>query len=92
LLALTGDVLYRMADFDRAYSFYLVGIGADAKCARCYLGTGRIHDSAFRRESASKAFEKAYQLDALDPDIILPWGHAQAAGDKPILTVAAQAV
>ena len=70
-----------MADFDKAYSFYLTGIGADQKCAPCYLGTGRVHRTAFRRKSARKAFERAYELDPRDPDVIVALAGAQASDD-----------
>ena len=76
--ALVGEALYHQAEFDKAYAFFLAGIGNDPKCARCFLGAGRIHRTAFRRKSARAAFRKAYELDPLDPDIKVAYATTKA--------------
>ena len=84
--ALVGDVLYRLANFDKAYSFYLAGIGCDAGCSRCFLGAGKVQQTAFRRKSARNAFRKAYELNPEDPDIIIAYATTQANDeDKALL-------
>lgn len=73
LLALQGDLLFRQAEFEKARFAYFAALQEDKNLARAYWGVGRILETERRLKSAKQSFQKAYELDAHDPDIVLAW-------------------
>src|SRR6185437_2245565 len=69
ILAATGDALLRAGGFENARRLYLRGIELDPRCARCFLGSGRVALSSFRRKTARAALAKAFELDPADTEI-----------------------
>ncbi len=58
--------------------FYLSGLTLDPKCARCFLGAGKVHATAFRRCSARATLAKAYALDPPDAGIAEAYARSNA--------------
>jgi len=82
--AVLGDVMYRQADFEKATAAYLVAVSRDSRHARGHLGLGKILASEARHKSAKANFEKAYELDPEDPEIILAWYSTRKDRDERI--------
>ncbi len=83
LRVLLGDIYYRKGDFEKAHLSYLSAIQSDKNVARAYWGAGRVLLTECRYRSAKSLFQKAYELEPDDPDVLLAWGATlQKAADK----------
>lgn len=74
VLATDGDVKFRRGLLEDARDRYQAAIHLDEKCARAWLGMGRIDAAESRRKQSRKAFERAHDLDPNDGDILYYWG------------------
>ena len=73
VLATDGDVKFRRGLLEEARDRYKAAIRLDEKCARAWLGMGRIDAAESHREQSRKAFERAHDLDSNDGDILYYW-------------------
>src|ERR1700724_2364568 len=71
--AMRGDVYFRQALLPEAESEYKAALKLDDKCARAWLGMGRINAAVARPKSAKQAFIRAHELDPLDGDVLYDW-------------------
>ncbi len=68
-----GDVYYRRGSIPQAEEEYRAALKLDDKCARAWLGQGKI-DAVYARRSQSKtAIAKAHDLDSEDSDAFYEW-------------------
>ncbi len=67
---LLGDTYYRMADFERAETFFNAAAATNPSEARAWLGLGRLDLLNFNRRAAREKFARAYALDPRDPEVI----------------------
>lgn len=68
-----GDVYYRRGSIPQADDEYKAALKLDDKCARAWLGQGKV-DAVYARRSQSKtAVGKAHDLDAEDSDAFYEW-------------------
>jgi tetratricopeptide (TPR) repeat protein len=68
-----GDVYYRRGLIPQADDEYKAALKLDDKCARAWLGQGKV-DAVYARRSQSKtAIAKAHDLDAQDSDAFYEW-------------------
>jgi len=68
-----GDVYYRRGLIPQADDEYRAALKLDDKCARAWLGQGKI-DAIYARRSQSKtAIAKAHDLDPEDSDAFYEW-------------------
>src|SRR5579864_2866326 len=68
-----GDVDYRRGLIPQAEDEYRAALKLDDKCARAWLGQGKV-DAVYARRSQSKtAIAKAHELDPLDSDAFYEW-------------------
>ena len=68
-----GDVYYRRGSIPQADDEYKAALKLDNKCARAWLGQGKV-DAVYARRSQSKgAIAKAHDLDAEDSDAFYEW-------------------
>jgi tetratricopeptide (TPR) repeat protein len=68
-----GDVYYRRGLIPQAEDEYRAALKLDDKCARSWLGQGKI-DAVYTRHSKAKAaITKAHELDAQDSDAFYEW-------------------
>jgi len=65
-----GDVYFRSADLPAAEMTYKAAIGLDGRLGRAWLGIGRVFRTAAMRKTAHLYFQRAYELDPNDPEII----------------------
>lgn len=71
--AVRGDVYYRRGLIPQADDEYRAALKLDDKCARAWLGQGKV-DAVYVRRSQSKiAIAKAHDLDAQDSDAFYEW-------------------
>lgn len=73
VLATDGDVKFRRGLLDEARDRYKAAIRLDEKCARAWLGMGRIDAAESHRKQSRQAFERAHDLDSNDGDILYYW-------------------
>ncbi|HKT52775.1 MAG TPA: aspartyl protease family protein [Candidatus Angelobacter sp.] len=73
VLATDGDVKFRRGLLEDARDRYKAAIHLDAKCARAWLGMGRIDAVESHRKQSRQAFERAHDLDPNDGDILYYW-------------------
>ena len=73
VLATDGDVLFRRGLLADAEERYQAAIQLDAKCARAWLGMGRIQSAESQRDHSREAFARAHELDPNDGDILYYW-------------------
>jgi tetratricopeptide (TPR) repeat protein len=71
--ATRGDVFFRRGLIGDAESEYRTALELDEKCARAWLGMGRIFAAISRRARAREAFSKARELDPEDGDALYYW-------------------
>ncbi len=69
LLCVSGDILFRQAQFSDAAKAYSSALDLDGSSACAYLGLGRIAQIEFRRKSAQDLFAKAFRINPMDPEI-----------------------
>src|SRR6478672_9081966 len=68
-----GDVYYRRALIPQAEDEYRAALKLDDKCARAWLGQGKV-DAVYTRQSKAKAaIAKAHELDPQDSDAFYEW-------------------
>lgn len=73
VLAADGDVKFRRGLLQEARERYQAAIRVDAKCARAWLGMGRIDAAESHRTQSRQDFERAHDLDATDGDVLYYW-------------------
>lgn len=73
VLATDGDVKFRRGLLEDARDRYKAAIHMDEKCARAWLGMGRIDAAESHRKQSRQAFERAHDLDSNDGDILYYW-------------------
>jgi tetratricopeptide (TPR) repeat protein len=71
--AMRGDVYFRQALMPESEREYRTALKLDDKCARAWLGIGRLNSAASRRHSAKQSFTKAHELEPQDGDILYYW-------------------
>ena len=71
--AIRGDVYFRKGLLPLAETQYRIALEQDEKCARAWLGLGKIYSVVSRLEQAKDAFAKAYTLDPDDGDAWYRW-------------------
>jgi tetratricopeptide (TPR) repeat protein len=71
--AARGDVLFRKGLMPEAENEYKSALKLDDKCARAWLGMGRIYSAVSRRKDAQQAFVRAHELDPQDGDSLYYW-------------------
>src|SRR6478609_11737852 len=68
-----GDVVYRRGFIPQAEDEYRAALRLDDKCARAWLGQGKV-DAVYTRHSKAKtAIAKAHELDPEDSDAFYEW-------------------
>jgi hypothetical protein len=72
-LCLSGDEFFRQSKFEEAEQSYSAALAADRGSARGHWGLGRIAALTAKETVARDHFSAAYQLDSLDPDIVLSY-------------------
>lgn len=73
VLSADGDVLFRRGLLAEAEERYQTAIQLGAKCARAWMGMGRIQSAKSQRDRARQAFARAHELDPDDGDILYYW-------------------
>ena len=68
-----GDVYYRRGFIPQAEDEYLKALKIDDKCARAWLGQGKIDAIHTRNSKAKAAILKAHELDPQDSDAFYEW-------------------
>jgi tetratricopeptide (TPR) repeat protein len=73
VLAVDGDVKFRLGLLAEARERYQSALRLDDKCARAWLGMGRIDAAESHRDESRQAFSRAHDLDPADGDILYYW-------------------
>ena len=68
-----GDVFYRRGFIPQAEDEYRAALKLDDKCARAWLGQGKVDDVNTRRSKAKVNIAKAHELDPQDSDAFYEW-------------------
>ena len=68
-----GDVDYRRGLIPQAEDEYRTALKLDEKCARAWLGQGKVDDIYTRHSKAKAAIAKAHELDPEDSDAFYEW-------------------
>jgi tetratricopeptide (TPR) repeat protein len=77
VLAARGDVYFRRGLIPEAQDEYKTALKLDDKCARAWLGQGKVDAVFARREQAKAAVTKARELDPDDGDALYEWAIRQ---------------
>ncbi|MFN8007984.1 MAG: aspartyl protease family protein [Terriglobia bacterium] len=86
ILSALGDVMLRKGEFSQAEEMYTRAVRSNPQNGRAYLGLAKIHSSSFNRKSSRLLYQKAYECDPADPEIILSYAHGLGAADQiPLL-------
>jgi tetratricopeptide (TPR) repeat protein len=72
-----GDVYFRRGMIPQAEDEYQSAIKLDEKCARAWLGQGKVDAVYARHTKAKAAIAKAHELDAEDGDALYEWAIRQ---------------
>jgi tetratricopeptide (TPR) repeat protein len=75
-LCLIGEGSVRELRFKDAEVAFNRALAVDPRSARAHLGLGRIAVLLSKREEAKRYFSRAYQLDPLDPEVILAFANS----------------
>jgi tetratricopeptide (TPR) repeat protein len=75
--AARGDVYFRRGMIPQAEDEYRAALKLDDKCARAWLGQGKVDAVYARNSKANTAIAKAHQLDAEDGDAFYEWAIRQ---------------
>jgi tetratricopeptide (TPR) repeat protein len=75
--AARGDVYFRRGMIPQAEDEYQAALKVDGKCARAWLGQGRVDEVYARHTKANAAIDKAHELDAEDGDAVYEWAIRQ---------------
>jgi tetratricopeptide (TPR) repeat protein len=73
VLAIDGDVKFRRGRFADAEEQYRAALKLDERCARAWLGMGRIHAASSHRKESQDAFARAHELAPDDGDTLYYW-------------------
>ncbi|MGB8130928.1 MAG: aspartyl protease family protein [Candidatus Angelobacter sp.] len=68
-----GDVDYRRGFIPQAEDEYRAALKLDDKCARAWLGQGKVDDVNTRHSKAKENIGKAHELDPQDSDAFYEW-------------------
>jgi tetratricopeptide (TPR) repeat protein len=68
-----GDVYYRRGLIPEAEDEYRAALKLDDKCARAWLGQGKVDAVYARRSQAKTAIAEAHDLDSQDSDAFYEW-------------------
>jgi len=68
-----GDVYYRRGFIPQADDEYKAALKLDDRCARAWLGQGKVDAVYVRRSQSKTAIAKAHDLDAQDSDAFYEW-------------------
>ena len=71
--AVRGDVYYRRGLVPQADDEYKAALKLDDKCARAWLGQGKVDAVYVRRSQSKTAIAKAHDLDPDDSDAFYEW-------------------
>jgi tetratricopeptide (TPR) repeat protein len=71
--AVRGDVYFRRGFIPQAEDKYRAALKFDDKCARAWLGQGRVDAVYARRSQAKTAIAKAHDFDPEDGDAFYEW-------------------
>jgi tetratricopeptide (TPR) repeat protein len=71
--AARGDVYFRRGLIPEAQDEYKAALKLDEKCARAWLGQGKVDAVFVRRDQAKAAVAKAHELDPEDGDALYEW-------------------
>ena len=71
--AVRGDVYYRRGLVPQADDEYKAALKLDDKCARAWLGQGKVDAVYVRRSQSKTAIAKAHDLDPEDSDAFYEW-------------------
>jgi tetratricopeptide (TPR) repeat protein len=71
ILAAAGDVAFRRADFEGSETSYKNALRAQPRLAQGWLGLGRLAEIMSMRKSAREYYQRAYDLDGDDPEILV---------------------
>lgn len=71
--AARGDVYYRRGLIPQAEDEYRTALKLDDKCARAWLGQGKVDAVYTRHNKAKTAIAKAHELDPQDSDAFYEW-------------------
>lgn len=72
-IAALGDVKFREGLMAEAEDQYTAAIKTDEKCARAWLGMGRIYSAASQGKRSRDAFSRAHELAPDDGDALYHW-------------------
>ena len=75
--AARGDVEFRQGLIPEAEEEYKAALKLDEKCARAWLGQGKVDAVFARRSEAKTAIAKAHELDPDDGDALYEWALRQ---------------
>ncbi len=70
--AARGDVYFRRGLIPESEVEYKTALKLDEKCARCWLGEGKV-DTVYRRSHAKIAIARAHELGPEDGDVLYEW-------------------
>lgn len=68
-----GDVYYRRGLIPQAEDEYSAALKLDDKCARAWLGQGKVDAVYVRRSQSKTAITKAHEFDPQDSDAFYEW-------------------
>ncbi|HEY7402303.1 MAG TPA: aspartyl protease family protein [Candidatus Angelobacter sp.] len=75
--AARGDVYFRRGLIPEAQDEYKAALKLDEKCARAWLGQGKVDAVFTRRDQAKAAVTRAHELDPEDGDALYEWAIRQ---------------
>jgi len=75
--AARGDVYFRRGMIPQAEDEYQSALKLDGKCARAWLGQGKVDEVYARHAKANAAIARAHELDAEDGDAVYEWAIRQ---------------
>ncbi|HEX9255785.1 MAG TPA: aspartyl protease family protein [Candidatus Angelobacter sp.] len=75
--AARGDVYFRRGMIPQAEDEYRAALKLDDKCARAWLGVGKVDEVYARHTKAKAAIAKAHELDPEDGDAFYEWAIRQ---------------
>ena len=80
--AARGDVYFRRGLIPEAEAEYKTALKLDEKCARAWLGQGKVDAAYARRDQSKTAVAKAHELDPEDGDALYEWAVRQPYPDN----------
>lgn len=80
--AARGDVYFRRGLIPEAEDEYKTALKLDDKCARAWLGQGKVDAAYARRDQSKAAVAKAHELDPEDGDALYEWAVRQPYPDN----------